>query len=366
MSVTRKVSTNPTGSKFIYLPKSWYNQHVQNGWDGKQVTITPSSKLLITPSSLPSSNFIHTKTPLRLPLAGGGSDIPEYYTKHLGGYWISGAINYYIHIILKRRFEPESKFVFSETQYVTDTTKFKHPILRAVCIKYNLSEHLELISIGDLPARTGLGSSASFTVGLLKAVHSYLNISSTPTQLAEEAYDIERNILSRKIGKQDQYIAVNGGINQYFINSQGEVTYQPLKIDYRSLEKWLLLFYVNKRNTHINEVLSAITDKDRQETEKLTLKTAISLQNSDFQSFGELIDQHWQIKRRTQPQKFDLLIQSAKSVGAIGGKLCGAGGGGCILLVCPPEHRNNVIETLQQNNTQHLPFNFEPFGSELY
>lgn len=363
----RKVSHNPTGSHFIYLPKPWYDLQLTTGWDGQTVEITNTSTLCIKPHPFITSPLIISKTPLRLPLGGGGTDLPEYYTKHNGAFWLSAAINHYVHIILKHRFEAESKFVYSETQYVTDPSQFAHPILRAVLTKYNLTEHIELISIGDLPARIGLGSSGTFTVGLLNTIHKYLNQNRTEQELAEEAYEIERLTLGRRIGKQDQYAASHGGIKLYTITKDGKVTSNPINIQPKEFEKWLLLFYVNQRQIPTWQAATEMTDNDRQKILQIGNESITALENGDFQQYGEFLDHHWKIKSKYQSAEFSSLIDHAKKHGAISGKLCGAGNGGCILLVCPPEKQLQMIEAMKNTNTTiQIPFNFEPFGSEVY
>lgn len=362
--IIRKVSAHPAGSNFIYLPKKWYELQRTTGWDGKEVSITPTSKLCIEPYPTQHQSFIISKTPLRLPLGDGGSDLPEYYTKHNGGQWLSTSINNYIYIILKHRFETQSKFVYSETQYVDTPFQFTHPILRAVLTKYNLIQHLELISIADLPAHLGLGSSGAFTVGLLKAVHAHLNLERTPQQVAEEAYEIERLTLGRHIGKQDQYAASHGGLNIYDCDISGNIKVTPLKCP--DLQKNLLLFYVNQRSIPADEALITMTDTDRELIADIGIKSIEALRDNDLQQYGHLMDKHWTIKGCTQSQHFSDLIQHAKNHGALGGKLCGAGSGGCILLVCTPEKQLSVIEAMIVAECIQIPFKFEPFGSEIY
>jgi D-glycero-alpha-D-manno-heptose-7-phosphate kinase len=361
--ITRKVSAHPAGSNFIYLPKVWYETQKAIGWNGKEVQITPTSKLIVESYPTQHSSFIISKTPLRLPLGGGGSDLPEYYTAHNGGTWLSATINNYIHIVLKHRFEIQSKFVYSETQYVDNPSQFTHPILRAVLTKYNIAQHLEFVSMADLPAHLGLGSSGAFTVGLLKAVHAHLNLEQTTQELAEEAYEIERLILGRKIGKQDQYACTHGGLNIYNCDMNGNIKITPLKCP--DLQKNLLLFYINQRPIPADEALTTMTNEDRENIAKIGVESIEALLNNDLQQYGHLMDKHWTIKGRTQPASFSSLIQHAKNHGALGGKLIGAGIGGCILIAVSPEHQLSVIESLQPHAIQ-IPFQFENFGSEVY
>lgn len=359
----RKVSQNPTGSYFIYLPKPWFDARTKTGWDGKKVKITQTSRLTVEPYPSEQQPLITSKTPLRLPIGGGGTDLPEYYKKY-GGFWISTTINNYIHIILKKRFEEESKFVYSKTQYVDDPAHFTHPILRAALTKYNTIKHIELISLADLPSGIGLGSSGSFTVGLLNAINYFLGQEKTPGQLAEEAYEIERLTLGRKIGKQDQYASAYGGTNAFHINKKGKVTTENLQLS-PDFEKWLLLFYINKRQIPTWKAANAMSNSDRKKIANLGKRIYHSLVDNNFQDYGKLLNKHWQIKKKYQPPMFDSIISMAKMDGAIGGKLVGAGGGGCVLLVCPPEKKLSVIEGRGKSIKQ-IKFKLESFGSEVY
>lgn len=357
----RKVSRNPANdTRFIYLPKPWFDAKTRTGWSGREVKITQTSRLTVEPYPTEQPTLITSKTPLRLPIGGGGTDLPEYYTKH-GGFWISTTINNYIHIILKKRFEEKSKFVYSETQYVNNPSQFTHPILRAVFTKYNTIKHIELISLADLPSGIGLGSSGSFTVGLLNAINYFLGQEKNPKQLAEEAYEIERLTLGRKIGKQDQYASAYGETNAFHISKRGTVKVETLNLS-PNFEKWLLLFYVNQRQIPTWKAAITMPNSDRRDIARLGKRIYYSLLGNNFYEFGELMNMHWQIKSKYQPDIFKSIINKAKNHGAIGGKLVGAGGGGCILLVCPPEKQLSVIESL---NIKQIQFKLEPFGSEV-
>lgn len=311
-----------------------------------------------------TNSLIISKTPLRLPIAGGGTDILEYYTTHNGGRWISAAISSYVYVVLKRRFEEESKFVYSETQYVNHPSQFNHPILRTVLTKYHLLQHIELVSIADLPANLGLGSSGAFTVGLLNALQTFLNKASMPKELAEEAYEIERVSLQRRIGKQDQYAAAFGGAHIYDVSSEGNVITAPINIS--ALQEWLLLFYINRRSMSAAEAILYISPEDQENIGVIGAESIDALRNQNFVRYGDLMAKHWTIKSRTQPPHFSNLIDHAKHHGAISGKLCGAGQGGCILLVVPPEYRADVIKTMAITDAIHIPFSFEYSGSGVY
>lgn len=361
---TRKVNTLKNGTNFMYLPKEWCSKHEQSGWDKKQLQLSGSNKLLLSAYPDCQSPFILCKTPLRLPLAGGGSDLPEYYTKHKGGMWLSVAINNYIYIVLKKRFEDQSKFVYSETQYVDNPKQFNHPILRAVLTKYNLTQHLELISIADLPARLGLGSSGAFTVGLLKAVHAFLGLEHTVSEVAEEAYEIERLSLGRKIGKQDQYATAFGGSNVFSCDEHGVVSVKS--IDIADLQKWLLLFYVNQRGVSADQAIGLLSETDYEQIAYLGQQGIQALLNGDFKRYGSVMAQHWGIKGKAQPKIFSDLIGLAKSYGAVGAKLVGAGSGGCLLVCASPEWHTEIVNALQSAGCIQIQFKFEHFGSGVY
>lgn len=362
----RKVNKLSNGQHFVYLPRSWCEMQSEDGWDGKSVNITAASRLIIE-SHPNKKHLIFCRSPLRLPLGGGGSDLPEYYSIHdEGGMWVSGAIDSYLYLIIKSQFEEQSKFVYSQTQYVDDASQFSHSILRAVLTKYNLIKHIELVSLADLPSRIGLGSSGAFTVGLLNAVHAFLNQKFTVEEVAEEAYEVERLTLNRKTGKQDQYVASFGGLRKYRVDQEGNVYSTSLKISAVDLEKWLLLFYMNQRREVNDATLSLPSSEDQNQIMYLGKESVEALENSDFHHYGELVNLHWMIKRKYQPFVYSEIVDLAKQNGAVGGKLCGKGNGGCVLLVCPPENQLSVIEAMKKSGLQHIPFCFESFGSEVY
>lgn len=361
----RRVSHLPTSS-FIYLPKSWCDFQTSLGWNGVDIKVSETSTLTVRPYPSKPQTLIMSRTPLRLPLGGGGTDLPEFYSKH-GGFWISGAINKYITILLKKRFEQESKIVFSKTEYISSPSQTSHAMLRAILSQFNLTEHIELISIADLPSRIGLGSSGTFTVGVLNAIHTFLNEETTPQKLAEETFNIEREILGRKIGKQDQYASSFGGIKAYTAQKNGNVYCKEIEgLNTSTFSNWLTLFYLNQRHISTPEAISTMPEGDYQQISNLCGPIFSALCSNNFQQYGELVDEHWKIKSKYQPQQYSTLISLAKKHGAIGGKLVGAGGDGCILLVTPPEHRYEVIEIMEANNSRHIPFTFELFGSEVY
>ena len=192
--------------------------------------------------------MIITRTPLRIPLGGGGTDIPSYYSQ-FGGFLISAAINKYVYVIINPRFENSIRLSYSRTETVDNFEEIQHPIVRECMRLVGLEKGVEIVSIADLPASTGLGSSSSFTVGLLRALHAYQGEEVSPKTLAEEAYVIEVEILQEPIGKQDQYISSFGGLVSMEIEKNGLVTLKPLPLMENSVSKMeqqlLLKLHVN-------------------------------------------------------------------------------------------------------------------------
>ena len=189
--------------------------------------------------------MIVSRTPFRLSLGGGGTDLPAYYTKH-GGFFVAGAVDKYMHIVLNNRFEPGIRLSYSQTEIVDSIDQIRHPSVREALRLHKLRDKLEIVSLADIPASSGLGSSGSFTVGLLNALYAHRRVVKTPAQLAEAACDIAMNRLREPSGKQDEYTASLGGIRSYEIDTQGKVTAEELKISENTLselEYGIMMFY---------------------------------------------------------------------------------------------------------------------------
>ncbi len=189
--------------------------------------------------------MIISRTPFRLPLGGGGTDLPSYYSKY-GGLFISGSIDKYMHIILNKRFEPGLRLSYSKTEIVDDPASIEHPSAREALRLLNIHDGIEIVSLADAPANTGLGSSGSFTVGLLNVLYAYKRIIKSPAEIAEEACDIAMNKLGEPSGKQDEYVASFGGIRSYEIATDGRVTVTDLNLPedvVSELENNMMMFY---------------------------------------------------------------------------------------------------------------------------
>ena len=300
-----------------------------------------------------TGNLIISRTPFRMPLGGGGTDLPSYYTKY-GGFFISGALNKYMHIVLNDRFEDGIRVSYSKTEIVRYPHEIVHPSVRETLKLLKKGDKVEIVSLADIPASTGLGSSGSFTVGLLNAIYARLRVVKTPEQIAEEACDIAMNRLHEPSGKQDEYIA-----------SLGE------------LESGLMMFY-----TGIQRSASQVLDKQQKHVatnkdnaiEKMHKIKAIGieskkvLESGDLKRFGELLHEHWVLKRgvtdNMTTDKIDMLYSIARKHGALGGKIAGAGGGG-FLVIYAEDHRHEIRAALTKEGLVEHRFRFDFEGSKV-
>lgn len=323
--------------------------------------------------------MIVSRTPFRLSLGGGGTDLPAYFEKY-GGFFISGAVDKYMHIIVNDRFEPGIRLSYSRTETVTTPGEIQHASVREVLKLLDLKDRLEIVSLADLPASTGLGSSGSFTVGLLNALYAHQRISKTPEQLAETACDIAINRLHEPSGKQDEYAASLGGIRSYDIDKRGNVTSKELKISsyaLSELEYSILMFYtgitrkaegiLTKQQKRISEDQGDAVEK-MHKIKEIGMESKKALETGDLQRFGQLLHEHWEVKRgltdNTTTDEIDSWYAIAREKGALGGKLVGAGGGGFLMLFCD-EGRNKVRSALIGQGLTETRFRFDFEGSKV-
>jgi len=324
--------------------------------------------------------MIVTRTPLRVPLGGGGTDVPSYY-RDFGGYFISAAINKYIYITVNPRFEDSIRVSYSRTEIVDSVDDIEHPIVREALKLLGILRSLEIISMADLPANTGLGSSGSFTVGLLQALHALKRDHVGPQQVAEEAFHIEAEILGEPSGKQDQYIAAFGGITAFEIATDGSVKAMPVGLDEEvvdRLENDSMLFYTGLKRSS-GEVLTsqqqALTNGHVDVAESLDEIKAIgrevseALVQGDLTRFGALLDLHWQAKKRTSTlittDEVDRWYALARAKGALGGKLMGAGGGGFFLFYCPNDYKSGLRKAMAAEGLREMRFAIDEDGSKV-
>lgn len=322
--------------------------------------------------------MIITRSPLRITLGGGGTDLPSYYEK-FGGFLISATINKYVYITLHENFAPGLIVKYSKMESVEDASKIEHPIIRNAFEFVGLDgKGLELSSMADIPAGTGLGSSSSFTTALLKALHVYKKNIVNAKELAEQACHIELDLLKEPIGKQDQFISAYGGITQFTFNKDGTVETSPLRISEETFDRLtdnLLLFFTGySRSASI--ILKEQDQKSKQNDDEMNnnlhfvkelgYKSKKLLEDGDLVEFAKLMDVHWQNKKKRSNNMsnlkinewYDLAIQN----GAIGGKLIGAGGGGFLMFYA--EDKVNLRKTMRSLGLKEVRFSFDFEGTK--
>ncbi len=319
--------------------------------------------------------MIMSRTPLRVSFVGGGTDIREYYTAH-GGAVVSAAINRYIHIIVNKKFDNKIRVSYSRTEIVSTPDELAHPLVREALKLLDITRAVEILSISDIPSEgTGLGSSSSFTVGLLNALHAWVGEHASAKQLAEEACRIEREIVRDPGGKQDQYIAAFGGLRlfEFLPDDDVRVNYVLMGDGGRKvLDDSLMLLYTGQTRSSSDILRNQISGMQ----DKLDYYSAIkdmayscfrTLEKSDIEGAGRLLDEGWQFKKRLgngiSNQLIDDLYNRAKRAGAYGGKITGAGGGGFLLLLVDPDKKEDVRKEL--NNLVEQSVKVEAYGSRI-
>lgn len=323
--------------------------------------------------------MIITRSPLRISLGGGGTDLPSYYREH-GGFLIAGAIDKYVYITLHETFVPEIIVRYSKMEVVASADEIQHPIVRAALRLIPIEDpHLELASMSDIPAGTGLGSSGSFTTALLRALHAYCNNHVSQRELAEQACHIEIDLLGEPIGKQDQYIASYGGITAFTFHPDGSVDVQPLRIaptTLHRLEDNLLLFFTGyTRNASAilkdQDVRSKQKDQEMIENlhfvKRLGYESKAALEAGDLRGFAELMHGHWVRKRARSTgmsnRQIDDYYELARANGAVGGKLIGAGGGGFLLFYT--EDKARLSAAMSATGMREVRFRFDFLGNRV-
>lgn len=320
--------------------------------------------------------MIISRTPFRISFAGGGSDLPSFYRNEVGAV-LSTSINRYMYIAIHPFFEREKiQLKYSKTELVDAIQDIKHPIFREVLRAYDL-KGVDINSIADIPAGTGLGSSSSFTVGLLNAVRAYLGKASSGEKLARLACEIELEKVGSPIGKQDQYAAACGGLN--FITFYGDETVNVEKIIMDPLKKQelqdnLMMVYVGGEHS-ANEILksqsAAMDDRAKFDTQKQMVALAYdlrkSLESNSIDEFGRILHEGWLMKKSLtmgiSNGSVDALYQRGIESGALGGKLLGAGGAGFILFYCPKEKQAHFRQNMGE--MREMPVRFDDFGSKI-
>jgi D-glycero-alpha-D-manno-heptose-7-phosphate kinase len=323
--------------------------------------------------------MIIARSPLRVTLGGGGTDLPSYYEK-FGGFLIAAAIDKYVYITLHDTFVADLLAKYSELERVTDAAKLKHPILREAFALVGMDGHfLELTSMADIPAGTGLGSSGSFTTAVLKALHAQKRSLIHPAELAAQACEVELGRLKEPIGKQDQYIAAYGGITCFTFLQNGKVEARQLKLSRETrdnLEDNLLLFFTGYSRSASailkeQDQKSKSDDKDMIENlhfvKDLGLKSQAALESDNLHEFARLMDVHWQRKKQRSGgmsnPKINEWYDLAMASGALGGKLIGAGGGGFLMFYS--EDKVKLRHAMTKAGLQEVRFRFDFEGTKL-
>jgi D-glycero-alpha-D-manno-heptose-7-phosphate kinase len=317
-------------------------------------------------------SVIFSRAPLRISLGGGGTDLPSYYRDH-GGFLVSGAIDKYVYLLTHTVFQKRYRMKYSETEEVDDPREIRHPILRESILRHWNGSPLEIASVADVPAGTGMGSSGAYTVGVLKALAMARRISITPGDLAEQACEIEIDILKEPVGKQDQYVSAHGGICAYTFEPDGRVMVEPLELTEQTLRKLrnnFLLFYTGEARSAAKILGHQVQQTERSDAEmveNLHRTKAMGhegrrlLESGDIEAYAELMHEHWENKRRRSPgmanEHIDRLYTLARRSGAIGGKLVGAGGGGFLLVYA--QRPEDTRQAMAAGGATELVFDFE-------
>jgi D-glycero-alpha-D-manno-heptose-7-phosphate kinase len=321
---------------------------------------------------------IITRTPLRITLGGGGTDLPSYYER-FGGTLISAAINKYIFVAVNRTFTPGYFIKYSEMEAVDSVDQIRHSIIREVLKIHKVESSLELVSVADIPAGTGLGSSGAFTVGLLRAIYALRREHISSADLAAEACSIEIDRLGRAVGKQDQYISAFGGLACFDFHPDGSVSVSPLRLSTETmhdLEEHLLMFFTQiSRDADVvltdQKVRSESNDAEILENlhyvKQIGIDSRIALEEGDTLGFADLMLKHWEFKRsRSQNMTnsdIDRWYQVAIGAGATGGKLVGAGGGGFLLFYT--RNPSQLRRAMSNLGLAELRFSFDHDGSSV-
>ena len=325
--------------------------------------------------------MVFARAPLRISLGGGGTDLPSYYRER-GGFLIAGAIDKYVYLLVHDVFQKRYRLKYSQMEEVDTIDEIQHPIIREALREHWSGAPLEIASVADIPAGTGLGSSGAFTVCLLKALATASGRSTTPGWLAEQACHIELDLLGEPIGKQDQYASAHGGICTYDFHPDDSVTVTPLEISDQTmsaLSGQMLLFYTGEtrsasailadQNSRTNQADSAmLANLDR--TKALGIRARDLLLKGDLEGFAEDMHEHWVNKRERSPgmsnERIDDLYELSRRHGAIGGKLVGAGGGGFLLVYSSDPPATKLAMT--QAGVSEVPFRFDLQGcfGEIY
>lgn len=324
--------------------------------------------------------MIITRTPFRITLGGGGTDLPSYYEKH-GGFIFSFALNKYMFITVKRPFADKLiRLKYNKSETVEKVSELKHDIARECLTKLNITDSIDVVSMADIPAGSGLGSSSSYTVGLLNALHTLKREYIPLQELAEEACNIEMYRLEKPMGKQDQYLAAFGGFTVLEIAKDGKVDVKRANISDTTIEglnRNLISFYTGVQRKNVG--ILAQQNKATEDNKKQVLDSLHYIKDSGYKildivesgnitELGHMFDEHWKYKKQlakgiTNPQ-FDKIYEIAMKNGALGGKISGAGGGGFFLFYCEERH-SKLKKVMTDIGLKEMRFDFDYEGTKV-
>lgn len=322
--------------------------------------------------------MIISRTPLRVSFTGGGSDLPAFYQKY-GGAVISSAIDKYVYVNVNKKFDNGIRISYSKTEEVQSVAEIEHRIVRASLGYLGLRGGIEITSIADVPSKgTGLGSSSSFTVGLLHALHAYLGQYVSSEQLGTQSCHIEIDYCNEPIGKQDQYAAAYGGFNLIEFNPDESVVVSPIicqRDTVTEIENNLLVFYTGITRSASDLLARQVVEVSLEEVKQKTLLRMVDLtydlhrelQKNNTHVFGEILHENWILKKslvnEISTPEIDRWYESAIRAGAIGGKILGAGAGGFLMFYVPRKAHDTVRKALPE--LRQINFKFEPLGSRI-
>jgi D-glycero-alpha-D-manno-heptose-7-phosphate kinase len=323
---------------------------------------------------------ILSRAAVRITLGGGGTDLASFYER-FGGFLIAATIDRYVFISANKRFYDSIRLSYSETEIVNSVDEIKHNIFREALRLLGFENGIELVSIADVPANCGLGTSCAFTVSLLNALHAYKREFVTQRHLAEEACHIEIGVLKEPIGKQDMFASAYGGVTCFTFERDGNVIVEPIRMSdetMEQLESRLMLFHTGVERS-ASEILSVqnqkTKDNDAQVVESLKrikeigLESRKVLESGDLDAFGELLDVHWRTKRnlsdKVSDPHMDECYELAIRKGALGGKLIGAGGAGFFMFYCRDVDKLRLSNAMREAGLKPMRFNFDFEGAKI-
>jgi len=319
--------------------------------------------------------MIISQTPLRVSFAGGGTDFARYYREHEGAV-VSAAIDKYVYVVVVPRFDELIIVNYSKKETVENVRDLKHELVREAMLRTGVENGVELTTLADVPSEgSGLGSSSTVTVGLLHALYTYKGKLVTAEQLAREACEIEIDICGKPIGKQDQYIAAYGGISQFIFRKDDTVDVRQFRRSpelFHGLSRNIMLFYTGRTRKagnilNVQDQRTEVNLKQLHSLKALVARSAEALERLRLWEIGRVLNDGWQLKRQLaegiSSPEIEEMYDLALSAGASGGKICGAGGGGFLLLYCDPAHHKAVRKAMEAY--RELPIALDPDGSKI-